>query len=1332
MEFSIKFKSCLLVAVFLIILAIARDPSHCGAVEVFNITCEPDINKIDCQSESLEDIAEIILMNKTISDLEIRLQIRHLRLSGTLNFTNLRSLVIRGDHESTEMTKIICSHHSENSRAGIVLSDIRERLLLQNLNLIFCGSIVFSKTEEVDSEVFFSLLYSALTITHCKNVEIVNFVVERSEGLGLVMNSTRGDYITITSATFKENKISPGPGIKGEIKGGGGAYILVNPSSNREDQLSATKLTMLRFRNCTFDSNTARTQYYKFIDNDAMGELVTGYGRGGGAFVFLSTGVRNAHVSFSDCKFLSNRAFLGGGLAIIVQGQDNCRTTNVSVVITNTHFQQNGNDEKGNHHTGLGGGLHIAFHASDLQHVGGISDSHVHLHGVSFSNNSAELGGAVFYISYRAKHENFSYVNSMLFEDCVFEYNRGHVGSAVAMTPYLFRKLSSGFIVIPKFKNCIFSSNAVYRKTSHDSHAQRIAGIGTIYASFYDIHFEGCNTFHGNLGTAIYVVNGILNFTNSDASFFNNTGINGGALGLVGSSISILCPSRRYDFVNNTAWYQGGAIYVSLMDTIDFISSRTCFIQYHGTHPKVCDRNTNVNFVGNRAQSELAGHAIYATSTRPCQVIQKSGYTLINASAVFGFDFNGDAASQIATDGAELNSTKPSPLLIIPGQKYEHGVVITDDLGHRVKASFRVFMSYENSEGIELESTSAYIGKKIQLRGRPHSSTTLHLQAVSPRQNYIKLNVTLLDCPPGFKFNNKSSKCVCGADTYVSLIRCDLDTFHSYILPGFWIGLIKTSNRTDLVTGRCVFCDHSKQISEFGVVLPQNFSGLNKAVCGDTRTGIICGRCRDGYTVHFHSPGFLCKPAEPLGCRLGWLFYILSELVPVTVVFITVLLLNISFTSGAVNGFILFSQLLDTFAIDASGVISYPKSAKHTILAWIRGYRFIYGFFNLDFFDSESLSFCMRKNSSALDMLALKYVTIFYTLLLIVAVIWIMNKCGGRCCGRFCRITTVRTSVVHGISTFLVIGYAKCVKTSLDLLVPIWLRKSGFNPPARVRLNGELLYFSTEHLPYALPAIFCLLTIGLLPPALLLVYPLGNKIMTFFGCDQVKFIAYLSQFFSISSIKPLLDSIQGCFKDNMRFFAGLYFLYRWVIPLVHITANGFSTYCCALGGVLLFILTLHTICQPYTKKAHNVIDTLLFMNLILINSLSFFNYYKSHTQWGIRKGATVSPAIVQLVLIYLPLMVVGVYVLVIFLKKVAQLRYCVLLDKIMAVFAAQMKANTLRELIESTVSVLDEDSSKMEEEEIHNWLMDGEREFRNTNKYCASDNCGGKPLEAYI
>ena len=231
--------------------------------------------------------------------------------------------------------------------------------------------------------------------------------------------------------------------------------------------------------------------------------------------------------------------------------------------------------------------------------------------------------------------------------------------------------------------------------------------------------------------------------------------------------------------------------------------------------------------------------------------------------------------------------------------------------------------------------------------------------------------------------------------------------------------------------------------------------------------------------------------------------------------------------------------------------------------------------------------------------------------------------------------------------------------------------------------------------------------------------------ITVFGCDNVNVIMFLSQKLSISNLKPLLDSIQGSFKDNLRFFAGLYFLYWWIIPFTHITANGFGIYYSVLGGVLLFILTLHTICQPYIKRTHNIIDTLLFVNLILINSLLLFNYYNSHTQWGIQEGVTVSLAIIQLILIYLPVIAAGVYALTISLRKIAQLRSCVLLNKIMAALksATRIKVNTLRDLISAPNT---EDLSKVEKKEINDWLMDQERDFTNVHRYHAMGEHGSE------
>ena len=80
--------------------------------------------------------------------------------------------------------------------------------------------------------------------------------------------------------------------------------------------------------------------------------------------------------------------------------------------------------------------------------------------------------------------------------------------------------------------------------------------------------------------------------------------------------------------------------------------------------------------------------------------------------------------------------------------------------------------------------------------------------------------------------------------------------------------------------------------------------------------------------------------------------------------------------------------------------------------------------------------------------------------------------------------------------------------------------------------------------------------------------------------------------------------------------------------------------------LLLCVLALHSICQPYIKRAHNIIDTLLLTDLAIINAISFINYYRV-INYGERKYKrnNVSAAI-QLVLVYLPVVILTVYILI--------------------------------------------------------------------------------------
>ena len=389
-------------------------------------------------------------------------------------------------------------------------------------------------------------------------------------------------------------------------------------------------------------------------------------------------------------------------------------------------------------------------------------------------------------------------------------------------------------------------------------------------------------------------------------------------------------------------------------------------------------------------------------------------------------------------------------------------------------------------------------------------------------------------------------------------------------------------------------------------------------------------------------------PVKPTLCKLGWFFYILSELVPVTLVFIIVLALNISFTSGAVNGFIFFSQVLNFLYLDASGLIVLSP-AMNTLA---RGYLIIYRFFNLNILEVSPLSFCLLPNASALDILAFKYVTIIYALFLVILVIWLMNKCHSitKCFSKYCRITTVKTSIIHGLSAFLVLCYSQSLRVSLHLLRGYHLvvrLGSDLNVSKRVWLNGNMIYFSRDHLVYALPALFFLLTIGIFPPIVLLAYPQLNRVLAFCNVEKSGIIKFVSSKLPISSAKPLIDSFQGCFKDNLRFFAGLYFLYRFILLLFDVFITFFSQFYTAVEALFVTIALLHTIFQPYAQKWHNVVDALLFANLALINVITFSHYFLFRTNVG-RQAVIdlITPLVsIQLVLVYLPFLVMTLYVL---------------------------------------------------------------------------------------
>ena len=242
---------------------------------------------------------------------------------------------------------------------------------------------------------------------------------------------------------------------------------------------------------------------------------------------------------------------------------------------------------------------------------------------------------------------------------------------------------------------------------------------------------------------------------------------------------------------------------------------------------------------------------------------------------------------------------------------------------------------------------------------------------------------------------------------------------------GFWAGYL--NNRENVfVTGVCLneLCNFKRKSAHLGHHhLPYNRSSLETDICDTTRHGVLCSECNEHYNLYYHSLSYTC--GRETKCHVGFVLYLISELVPVTILFLLILFFNVHLTSGALYTLILYAQFFDALTINGFGVIEVNSS----LLAMFHVLGFIYGWADLSFFNIEQLSFCVWKGATMMDYFMLKYATTIYALLLVIstvsalkmysfyACIKLCNKCGRR---------NIRHSIVNGLSAFLVLCYFQC------------------------------------------------------------------------------------------------------------------------------------------------------------------------------------------------------------------------------------------------------------------------------------------------------------------
>lgn len=1184
-----------------------------------------------------------------------------IEIKDPITIRNLTDIVFDG---MSANTAIICTQPG----AGFEFSGVTN-LSIINLKLIGCASVHESTTQINDVHINSTLQFnSGVYIINCTNVHISHVYIFNSTGTGLMLYDTNGT-VEIMDSIFDQNRQMLNEAsnqLRGGGGGGGGVHIeftkctpgvycnFLEGESNLRMKLSQYIIT-----NCTFSNNVADLEGPKFISYKERRRLDhQGLGRGGGLAILLNGEANSNRFTIEHCIVEGNQATWGGGIYIIFQD----KSTNNSIQLLNLTIRDNACKENG------GGGVDLGFN------VFATSNNEVVFDHCNFLSNKAMYGGGTRIYSSKSMEPEKHKVNKVKFTNCVWEENTARFGSAIDIAPHIWEILLSGLLPTPAFVNCEFKSNVVDdQESSFNGYKEYHTGRGAMMLTKLTANFSGTMVFDNNTGCALYLSSSVISVApNSLVNFKRNSAFQGGAIEFLGFSAMFVHENTSFYFVENRATRRGGAIYAYSIDKHNFVSSRSCFLQYHGSVEGV-NKNVHFTFSHNVAGKHslhstynpdclALGHSIFSASLKTCifacnpgLVKQASRNETFNCVGNFVFteDINCEVSSSGGLFKVDNSRFTNGQLYIYPGRDIKLPISVENDFNQVINTVYFATIQNHGDSSITTKRAQTYVSdRRLILYGKPGSNGTLRLQKTDFRDLAIAMNISLQKCPPGYVLDHDSTtvggqdleKCVCSTVrkdlSFASIRECNDSTFEAYLSRGYWLGYKGDKSEENLRSGYCPhgYCFLNSSHRRFHKI-PSNSSKdeLDKMVCGQFRTGTLCGQCRDNYVVHYHSENLQCE--SNYSCKYGWLLYIIAELFPLTVLFVVTTVLNISFTSGAINGFILFAQVFDSIPITGDSFIIFPN----VVYQMYKVTKMAYNMFNFDFFSHDRLSFCLWEGATSLDMLIFKLLTVVYAIFLVITTVLLMKYCNlfQKCpCLRY---STIKSSVIHGLSSVLVMVYSQSIKVCFQVLNFTHIFSKGKIPEQDVvYVQGNLQPFTGEHVKYAVIALISLLVI-IFPQLLLLVYPACFKLLSILRCSDTNKAAKFLFHTPYSKLKPFLDSFQSCFKDDCRIFAGIYFVYR--ILIIAVTLAPRLTAVFALQDVFLLIfLVLHAIAQPYRERWHNVLDGLLMFNLAVITKITKFNYdYSKYYADESQMDPIPFTTSFQLVLINLPLLYMLVY-----------------------------------------------------------------------------------------
>ena len=735
------------------------------------------------------------------------------------------------------------------------------------------------------------------------------------------------------------------------------------------------------------------------------------------------------------------------------------------------------------------------------------------------------------------------------------------------------------------------------------------------------------------IGGGIHAVSSVVSLSNStqhedyyvshSLSFIGNKAECGGGLYFeLNSYLKCIVDGEneyRVAFQDNCARNYGGAIFIrdetyfgtcNSTSSFDHHTRTECFFQvnYNDINKRKSEEKHSIVFINNKAN--MSGLVLYGGLLDRCSLSPMADiyYNSGIHANIIGYDYflhesNGTVAlKDIASDAVRVCSCQYTQLFhcrnktsvfVQKGETFKVSVMAVDQVNNTVNASFRSSLPEEST-----------LGEGQQLQHTEGDCTNLNFTILSPFEYVdlilyadqgpckdkglssftVKINFKNCSCFIGFIPSNELKRCECNLDPqlkgYVTAHKAS-----SFVrIENSWISYTYNNGNKYMyiIHPNCPY-DYCLPPSPTTGIINLNESNGADAQCNFNRTGLLCGQCKQGYSLSMSN-------SHCVQCSKYWPGLVIGNILTGTVLGIALvflfLLLNLTVALGTSNGIIFYANVV---LLNKS--IFLPSSAKlnfFTVVIYLLNTQI-------------GVQRCFWEGMNAYGRTWFSYVFPLYMISLVLAII-IISKHSLKCAHILGKRNPVAT-----LATLILLSYAYLLRSILDILsftilnYPDGTRHIVWLPDASIK------YFQGKHIPLLLSAIV-IATIGFAYTTLLFSWQWLHRL------PNIVIFRWVRN----TKLNSFIEAYHAPYKPQYRYWTGLLLLIRVVLS-VAITANvsGDPHYNLLATGILiasLIMLKVYLGDNIYKNKILDYLENTCYLNLLLFTLVTFYSLENVNTQ----------------------------------------------------------------------------------------------------------------------